>query len=234
MRANAIDPASLAELFRRMRDRGPFGDDKPDETSVRRCRSEGGEIDEAGGPVLDSRVPEHASRHRTPDRPIRQGALTLSAGDGVCARQVNAGGWVDRLRGQHLRLEAVRQCFRHQQCDRELAGASSALNAIATLRSEPKNRGTWLSKPITSSPSDTNERSPAQVRSGRRMVNVVAVCGRSMPIAMSISLKASRRAARCHPRSPESLAATGIRQVPAFVDADYCRPCREHQRRPVP
>ena len=29
MRANSVDPRSIAELFRRMRDRGPFDDDEP-------------------------------------------------------------------------------------------------------------------------------------------------------------------------------------------------------------
>ena len=34
MRANSVDPRSIAELFRRMRDRGPFDDDEPKEKST--------------------------------------------------------------------------------------------------------------------------------------------------------------------------------------------------------
>ena len=68
MRANGIDPASLAELFRRMRDRGPFGDDKPDETSAGDADPKAAKSTKRGG--LSFSIPEFLSTHPDIERRI--------------------------------------------------------------------------------------------------------------------------------------------------------------------
>ncbi len=70
MRASGIDPRSLAELFRRMRDRGPFGDDETDKKPADASGSTGN-----GKSKRDSAgfsIPEFLSTHPDIERRIER------------------------------------------------------------------------------------------------------------------------------------------------------------------
>jgi len=70
MRANSVDPRSIAELFRRMRDRGPFDDDEPKEKSTGDTDPKSANKTKRSGPLFS--IPEFLSTHPDIERRIER------------------------------------------------------------------------------------------------------------------------------------------------------------------
>ena len=85
MRANSVDPRSIADLFRRMRPRGPFDDDEP-KKNLLVIPIQSRRTNEAKRPSFS--IPEFLSTHPDIERRIDRfdkARWTISAGGGVGA-----------------------------------------------------------------------------------------------------------------------------------------------------